>query len=95
MTLEQSVGAWAMFAAGFLACCVVLLIAGVVSITRDGRRGGDRGGRSRPEAGCKDGSCRRGEGSPRRFYREEVVDQFLAGLITIDDMRDFYEGRRR
>lgn len=94
MTIEQTIGAWVMFSAGFVACCVVVLIGSVVSLTKDRRGGGARHAWSRPEAGCTDGTSRRGDGSPRRFYREEVVEQFLAGLITLDDMRDFYEGRK-
>jgi hypothetical protein len=94
MTNEQLIGAWVLFAAGFVACSVVILVAGVVAIAQEGRPGGARSGRSRPEAGGMDGSSRRGEGSPRRVFTDEFVAAFLLGEITLDDVRDFHNGRK-
>jgi hypothetical protein len=90
MTHQQLLAAWLLFGSGFVACAVVLLICGCVAIAQEGRRGGARVGRSRPDAGCRDGACRRGDGSPRRVCSDEVVTQFLAGLITLDDVKDYY-----
>ncbi len=93
MTNEQLLGAWILVASGFIAGGVVAVIGSVVAIAKEGRRGGARGGRSRPEAGSTEGSVRRGEGLPRRVYDDAMVDAFLRGQITIDQMRKYHNGR--
>ena len=93
MTHHEMLAAWVLFGAGFVACSVVILIVAVIAIAQEGRPGGARAGRSRPEAGRMDRMGRRGEGSPRPAFREQFVAQFLAGLITIEDVRDFHNGR--
>lgn len=93
MTHQQLLGVWILVGSGFLACSVVALIWSVIAIAQEGRRGGARGGRSRPEAGFTDGSCRRGEGAPRRVYDDAMVDAFLRGQITIDQMRKYHNER--
>lgn len=94
MTNEQLIGAWVLFAAGFVACSVVILVVGVVAIAQEGRTGGARSGRSRAEPAGMDGLSRRGEGSPRRVFNDEIVAAFLLGEITLDDVKDFHNGRK-
>lgn len=95
MTNEQLIGAWILVASGFVAGGVVAVIGSVVAIAKEGRRGGVRVGRSRPEAGSTEGSVRRGEGSPRRVYDDAMVSAFLLGEITLDDMRKHHNGRTK
>jgi hypothetical protein len=94
LTVHELAAAWLMFAAGFLTASVVVLIGAAIGSYTEGRVVGARHGGRRPDAGCREGSCRRGDGSPRRIYRDEIVEQFLAGMITLDDVRDFYHGRK-
>lgn len=93
MTHHQMLAAWVLFGAGFVACSVVILIVGVIAMAQEGRRGGARAGRSRPDAGCRDGRCRRGEGSPRRVYDDAAMNAFLTGSITINELMRHHNGR--
>lgn len=95
MTHHQMLAAWVLFGAGFVACSVVILIVGVIAIAKESRPGGARVGRSRAEPAGMDGQVRRGDGSPRRVFNDEIVSAFLLGEITLDDMRKFHNGRTK
>lgn len=92
MEMNEILAAWLFVAAGVIAAATVILVGGGLAITRKDRGGGARPGRSRPEAGGH-GRRRRGDGWPRRHFREELVVQFLDGRITLEDLKDFYNGR--
>lgn len=94
MSATQIVGVWLLVAAGVVFTATVLIVVCGLWITREGRVGGARRGGCR-RTGCNTEGCRRGDGWPRR-RGEGYVERFLAGAITLEEMRRLYhEGRDR
>jgi hypothetical protein len=93
MTGHQLAGVSIICTAYALLAVTVVLVCGGLWITRDGRVGGDRRGGCRRRPGCQGGDCRRGKDATRRVSREEMVDRFVAGEVTLNDMRKFYKRR--
>lgn len=86
--------AWLAFAIGLVVASTVVLVGGALVINRDGRDGGARREGCRRDAG-RHGCSRRGNGSPRRTFGEEMVELFVTGQVTLDEMRDLYERGKR
>lgn len=95
MNVAQLVGVWLIFAAGLVLAATVVLVCGGLWLTREGRVGGARRGGCRRRPACHGGTCRRGTDTPCRVSREEMVEMFVAGTVTLDEMRKHYEGRTR
>lgn len=94
MTAESLLAAWLSFAVGVIVATTVFVVGWGLASIKEGRVGGSRRGGYRRDAGCRDGSCRPGRGAPRRMAREEMVELFVTGQVTLDEMRKHYGGGR-